>query len=94
MIEKLKEALFKRKALERDYHETFGTEHGKRVLSHIMRVSGLTKPVFHTDEKSQDRDVGARRLAFSIYRMVHTSGAHTTQLEEEIRKELENEHPE
>lgn len=78
--------------LKRDYKETFGTEHGKRVLAHILKVAGLTRPRFDTNIEQTRINEGERRLAMSIYRFVHSSEDELlNQLAEEITKK-EKEH--
>lgn len=66
-------ALLDRIKLKRDYAEAFGTPHGKRVLAHILRVSGATAPRFATDSDQLRWNEAQRHLALSIFRQVHSS---------------------
>lgn len=52
----------------RDYRRTFGTPEGKRVLWHILAVSGIGQPVFRDgdDALAAARRDGARELAQRI----------------------------
>lgn len=65
--------LLERRRLKRDYQETFGTPHGKRVLAHILRISGATAPKFATDSDQLRWNEAQRHLALSIFRQVHSS---------------------
>lgn len=59
--------------LKHDYEEVFKTEAGKRVLSDILKRSGVTSPVFEAEHEKARLMEGHRHLAHSIYRMVHSS---------------------
>lgn len=65
--------LLTRAQLQRDYKETFETPHGKRVLLHILRVSGATAPKFTSDTETLRWNEAQRHLALSIFRQVHSS---------------------
>ena len=58
---------------KREYMKVFGTPEGKRVLAHILSVSGVTHPRFHTDPMQTAHNEGQRHLAMSIFRQVHSS---------------------
>lgn len=73
MIEFNPAVLLDRTKLKRDYQETFGTPHGKRVLAHILRVSGATAPKFTADSDQLRWNEAQRHFALSIFRQVHTS---------------------
>lgn len=80
----------KRLELKRDYQEVFGSEEGKRVLAHILLVSGVTKPRFTTDNKQTRINEGERRLAMSIFNFVHSSTDKLIELmQDEIAKNQE-----
>jgi len=73
--------------LSRDYREVFGTEHGKRVLNHILRVSGATSMRFTTEAERLIWNEAQRHLALSIFRRVHTSlDKLPDYIQEEIRR--------
>lgn len=65
--------LLSRLRLKRDYKETFETEHGRRVLAHILKVSGATHPKFTTDPQQLLWNEAQRHLALSIFKQVHSS---------------------
>ena len=77
--------LFVRAQLKRDYKETFESPHGKRVLQHILRVSGATAPRFTSDADTLRWNEAQRHLALSIFRQVHSS---LDQLPDYIAEEL------
>ena len=62
-----------KRQLQLDYHETFCTPHGSRVLAHILRVAGVTVPTLQGEPNALLMQEGMRRLALSIFRQVHTS---------------------
>ena len=68
-IDRLRE----RFTLKKDYEETFSSEQGQRVLAHILKVAGVTRPKFNANNELTRINEGERRLAYSIYRMVYTS---------------------
>ena len=87
MIEKiLPRLLAERLQLRRDYQETFGTPHGKRVLAHILRVSGVTSPKLTADADQLRWNEAQRHLALSIFRYVHSS---TDKLPDLITEEMQ-----
>lgn len=71
--------------LKNDYVETFSTPHGKRVLNHILKVSGVTLPRISLDIEQTRINEGERRLAYSIYAQVHGS---QDLLLEQLREQL------
>jgi hypothetical protein len=88
---KLLDTLLERLRLKRDYAETFGTPHGRRVLADILRRSGVTFPRFEADQEKARLMEGHRHLAHSIYRMVHSSDEPLLKLiSEEQRRNTES----
>lgn len=78
----------KRLELKRKYKEVFGTPEGKEVLAHILRVAGVTRPRFTSDNEMTRINEGERRLAMSIFKQVHSSTDHLIQLmQDEIDKQ-------
>lgn len=55
------------KALIADYHRTFGTDHGQRVLADLMRMSGVDEICFDaTSSSNTGYLLGRRSLALRI----------------------------
>ena len=81
-----------RLSLRRDYKTTFETPEGQRVLAHILRTAGVTRPRFTTNIETTRINEGERRLAMSIFNEVHSStDALISQMQDEItRQEEEN----
>lgn len=81
--------------LRRDYKETFETPHGKRVLAHLLKVSGATAPRFTADADQLRWNEAQRHFALSIFRQVHSSmDTLPDYITEELKKsESENQHP-
>lgn len=59
--------------LKRDYMETFETPHGKRVLKHLLKVSGVTQPRFSKDADEIRWNEAQRHFVLSIFNQVHGS---------------------
>jgi hypothetical protein len=59
-------ALKERYEIGRDVRDLFDSDRGKRVLVHIMKVAGITRPTFVTDPSTLLLNEGTRRLAYSI----------------------------
>lgn len=87
----LYEKLIAKLTLKRDYKETFETPHGQRVLSHILRAAGVTRPISSSDIQQTWINEGARRLAMSIFDTVSTS---ETALLQQMKEELEKQETE
>ena len=83
--------LWDRIKLKRDYQETFGTPHGKRVLAHILKVSGATAPKFTSNSEMLRWHEAQRHLALSIFRQVHSSLDKLPDLLAEELKRIESE---
>lgn len=75
--------------LTQDYKETFASDAGERVLKHILRTAGVTRPRFTSDNELTRINEGERRLAFSIYRMAKTT--ETKELPDYIEGEINDE---
>ncbi len=78
------ERIRQRLDLKRDYKETFGTPHGQRVLAHILRTAGVTRPRFTTNNEETRINEGERRLAMSIFSFTSSS-------EEQLIEQLQDE---
>lgn len=89
MIDFAKRAL-ERITLKRDYHTVFTTPEGQHVLSHLLEVSGATRPKFTLDPNEMLWNEAQRHFALSIYRQVHGSTDQlTTHITEQLRKQEE-----
>lgn len=75
--------------LKKDYQETFSTPHGRRVLAHLLRTAGVTRPRFSLDIEQTRINEGERRFAMSIYNFVHTSEDELLKLMSEELKQKE-----
>lgn len=68
----------KRKQLVMDYHNTFGSEHGKRVLADLKRLSTIDRPAMSPKPSPIDTnrliyDEAQRSLVLYIIKNVETT---------------------
>ena len=61
--------------IQRDYHETFMvTDHGRRVLAHIMWRAGIDVQDMTIDAIELARNTGMRNLALQIFNSAQNTG--------------------
>jgi len=65
LMDKIRE-LRGRVEIDEDYAELFNSERGRRVLFHLMKVTGITNPSFTTDPSALLLERGQQRLAYAI----------------------------
>ncbi len=82
----MKNLILERIQLSRDYRETFESPHGKRVLLHLLKISGATAPRFTTDPQQLLWNEAQRHLALSIFRQARSSLDLPEYLEEELKR--------
>lgn len=79
--------IYERIQIQKDYRTLFSTPEGKRVLQHILRVSGVSRPKFTVDPNESLWNEAQRHLALSIFRQVHSSDQLPEYLVEELNKQ-------
>lgn len=79
--------IIERLQIQRDYKTTFSTDSGKRVLAHLLKLSGATHPKFTTDADQLRWNEAQRHFAMSIFRQVHSSDQLPDYLVEELNRQ-------
>ena len=80
--------LLAHKRLARDYHDTFSTDHGKRVLHNLMMRSRMGKTTFSENSHELAFNEGQRAAVLVILEMMHINND-----PEALNKEIENARP-
>ncbi len=81
--------IYDRLQIKRDYRTIFETDAGRRVLAHLLRVSGVTRPKFTTDADQLRWNEAQRHFALSIFQQVHSSDQLEHFMIEELNKQQE-----
>jgi hypothetical protein len=88
-MQQLTEVLLRRKEIQKCYRQVFGTEDGKRVLSHLMKNGFVTKTTFVAGDTHQTAmNEGSRRLVLSILAFINRD---EKEMQKQIEQELQNE---
>lgn len=73
-IRQLRDAVRERARVHESYQNVFNTPDGERVLRHLMKVGGITKPSYVAgDPYTTAFNEGRRHLVLSILKFIHKS---------------------
>jgi len=74
------------KSLSQSYQDVFTSPDGQIVLNHLMKVSGVTKPVSHQDSGTLRENAGQQRLVLSILRQVYQKNELQQHIQDNIQQ--------
>lgn len=92
MIKDLYSLIYEKLRLKEDYEKTFNTEHGKRVLRHLMKVAGIPKKQANFDPNALLAQEGMQFIIYTIFRVLNTDPQTLQEKIEESYNELEETH--